>query len=259
MPDWVAFFITFMGQFVMEYSYWYRWKKAGIDPLIDPVSECDKLSVIASTSKEITIKAETSIKLLKKKIFDTFVTYKFYGDGSVKICTLMCPTETFKRIRISSIPRIGFSFAIRKDLCSITYFGLGPRENYPDRKSGSEMGVWNTSPDSMGFDYIFPCENGNRSNCSWVLFQQSISQRGGGLMLITGDQNSHFHFSALLHSQKELHSATHTYLLQDRRLGENSIYCNVDSHHMGIGGDVGWMPCVYDNYILKSDKEYSLK
>ena len=123
----------------------------------------------------------------------------------------------------------------------------------------------------MGYDYIFPSETGNRSDCSWVMFRgkdtrekvrgagSKIRNNTDGFMIVSQHRNDHqkFHFSALLHSQLELHRATHTHQLEQRNEGDHIIYCNFDSHLMGIGGDVGWAPCVYDEYLLNPDREYS--
>jgi hypothetical protein len=125
-------------------------------------------------------------------------------------------------------------------LFHIQYFGRGPGENYPDRKSGSEMGVYGTTPLDMAYgNYIVPGENGSRSECEWMTF---LSDKGDGVCIVsdTGDEkHTSFSASALLHSAQELHSAAHTHTddLPRRSNGHDPIHVNVDHKLMGLGGD----------------------
>ena len=51
-----------------------------------------------------------------------------------------------------------------------TWFGRGPRENYSDRKTGSDVGLWKSSVDDMAEFYVRPQENGCRSDVRWAAF-----------------------------------------------------------------------------------------
>jgi hypothetical protein len=51
-----------------------------------------------------------------------------------------------------------------------TWFGRGPRENYSDRKTGSDVGLWKSSVDDMAEFYVRPQENGCRSDVRWAEF-----------------------------------------------------------------------------------------
>jgi beta-galactosidase len=128
-------------------------------------------------------------------------------------------------------------------------------ENYPDRKSGSHFGWWKTSASDMGYDYIVPSENGSRSNCQQICFESS---KDGGLAVIA-DPNTSFSCSALLHSAEELYHASHTCDLDQRVNGIHPIYVNVDHQLMGVGGDDSWSPCVYPDFVVKSQQEYNYK
>lgn len=132
-----------------------------------------------------------------------------------------------------------FRFGIHSPkLYNIQYFGRGPGENYPDRKSGSEMGVYNTTPTDMAYyKYIVPGENGSRSDCEHCVFR---SDEGDGFAVVQRkpDGNlSTFSCSALLHSITELHEASHTCDLEPRENGKHPIYVNIDHKMMGVGGD----------------------
>jgi beta-galactosidase len=144
-------------------------------------------------------------------------------------------------IKIPSLARVGMSLTLDPTLCSVQYFGRGPHENYPDRKAASEMGVWKTTAKDNPFSYIFPSENGNKTNCHWLTL---LDAKGRGLCIVTdhkGDdicQDRGFNFSVGLHSQQELHAARHTYDLPPRKNGVAPVYINIDHKIMGLGGDV---------------------
>lgn len=313
MPNWVTWGMLLIERFFFTYSYWYFWQKHGLDPDLPLQTKCSKLEIKQDEYEYKRISVHTSLKILigERTMFTSDICYDLYSDGNIKYCANTLPARFLRRSRrLISIPRVGYTFSIRPDLQSVTYHGLGPRENYPDRKSHCEHGIWTTTPSTMGYNYIFPSENGNRSDCQWVMFTRGdatdrppsdlpngyvyadlpVPPNGckyedhDGFMIIAGhhcgetytgrkstaksnvkhyddygDDDDHdddgfqpkFHLSALLHSQQELHRATHTHELEERRDGEGIIHCNIDSHLMGIGGDVGWSPCVYDDYLLK--------
>ena len=86
----------------------------------------------------------------------------------------------------------------------------------------------------MGYDYIVPSENGNRSDCKWVAFGSD----NGGVLIRPNHKQESFCFSALLHDGKELHRARHTIDLDVRKDGAHPIHVNLDHKLMGVGGDV---------------------
>lgn len=117
----------------------------------------------------------------------------------------------------------------------ITYFGKGPHENYPDRKSGAHVGLYHVTPETMGYaKYIVPGENGSRSDCEWVSFRREES--GDGL-LVYAEEDKTFSCSAIHYTTKELDQASHTYDLPLRANGEDPVYVNIDHRLMGLGGD----------------------
>ena len=54
------------------------------------------------------------------------------------------------------------------DFASIEYYGRGPWENYPDRKSGYDISVYRMSLSDYQVDYVRPQDNGNRCDVRWV-------------------------------------------------------------------------------------------
>lgn len=246
------------------FSYQFRWSMAGLDPSNPPRAECDKIGIQDSSNddEEITIiEAKVHIRRndhAKTELICQTLTYRLYSDGRINISTHVIPRPALKNCQ--TLPRVGMSLAVDKSLYHIQYYGRGPVENYEDRKAAARMGVYDITPKDLAYHYIFPSENGNRSDCEWVALR---STNGEGICFATGTSGqdtdskvSPFHFSAQLHNTKELHEATHTCDLEHRENGEHPIFINLDHKLMGVGGDVSWMPCVYDDYLVKSDQEF---
>jgi beta-galactosidase len=215
------------------FSHHLHWKEGGLSQDQPPSVVCDRLTVQEQNNTSICIVAECSVRssVSGETILKQRTTYRVHKDGRIKISYKIVPTRKLRGI--PSMPRIGISMELDQSLCSIQYFGRGPSENYPDRKSGSAIGVYKTTPSQMGYDYIVPSENGNRCDCEWVAFE---SREHHGLLIMV-DPHCNFSFSALLHSAEELNHADHTCDLEERTDGESPIFVNIDHQLMGLGGD----------------------
>ena len=233
------------------FSYELNWRRCGLSQDSPPKVVCNSIRVLEKLDDLVKIEASIYIqsKKTKKTILEQVSTYEIYRNGRISIANKVIPIG-----RTSSIPRIGLSFRLNPAFHNIQYFGRGPNENYPDRKSGSHFGWWKTSASDMGYSYIVPSENGSRSDCKRICFE---SRRDGGLAVVA-DSDSAFSCSALLHSADELHHASHTCDLDKRMDGENLIHVNIDHQLMGVGGDNSWSPCVYPDFVVKS-QEYNYK
>ncbi|MDT0595714.1 beta-galactosidase [Glaciecola petra] len=133
------------------------------------------------------------------------------------------------------MPRIGISTTISKsDDTDIAWLGLGPFENYPDRKSAARFGAYSQPLAAMYTPYVFPTDNGLRSDCE----QLNVAN-----LQVNGD----FCFSVSEYSQATLAQAKHTNDLAS----DDSIYINIDHKHMGIGGDDSWSPSTHKEYLLE--------
>ncbi len=102
------------------------------------------------------------------------------------------------------VPRIGVRFRLPVTMNSVEYFGRGPGENYIDRASGSKVGRYTTTAEEMYFPYVFPQENGHRTDTRWVAF----SDKKGGLMVVADETIG---FNSLRNSVEDFDSeeATH--------------------------------------------------
>jgi beta-galactosidase len=145
----------------------------------------------------------------------------------------------------SDIPepaRVGLSVQLSRTPETACWLGLGPHENYPDRKLAAQQGRWTLPLEEMHTPYIFPTENGLRCDTRELKFGSHQIQ---GL----------FHFSVSRYSQQQLQETTHHHLLRE----ELGCWLNLDAFHMGVGGDDSWSPSVSAEFILqKRQLRYTL-
>lgn len=138
------------------------------------------------------------------------------------------------------LPRIGIEAELNLSASDtdVTWYGLGPFENYPDRLSGARVGYYKEALVDMFTPYIFPSENGLRCNTSAVEL---------GLVKVTGQ----FNFSVNRYDQVQLAAAKHPNELN----ADASVYLRIDHKHMGVGGDDSWSPSVHKEFLIE-EKHY---
>ena len=122
-------------------------------------------------------------------------------------------------------PRVGISAMLDKSLNQVAWYGRGPQENYPDRKTGYKVGRYNSTVQGMYEPYLMPQDYGLRTDNRWV---RMTDNDGTGLQV---SMNEHFNFSATPYSTDNLTKATYTYQL----LEQDGITFNLDYATSGVG------------------------
>lgn len=227
------------------------WHEKGLSASDPPKMKCEHFGILEDDEDyRISIEAKT-LALSARNIVLMTVDSRFQVcDDVLDVSYSVRPSQFLHNLL--SLPRIGFTFLLGPEYYHVSYFGRGGHENYPDRKASAQFGVWNSSPAEMHANYIVPGENGNRCDCRWVSF---LNISGEGLLIVS-KEDAGFCFSASLWSQEELHNATHTHDLESRCNGNSDVHVNIDHALMGAGGDVGWNPCVYEQYRVRAESSY---
>ncbi|MET7483960.1 glycoside hydrolase family 2 TIM barrel-domain containing protein [Streptomyces sp. NPDC005538] len=118
------------------------------------------------------------------------------------------------------LPRLGIRFGLDASADRVKWFGGGPGEAYPDTKSASLLGRWESTVDALQTPYVRPQENGARADVRWA-------QLGG--LRIDGDPE--FWFTARRWTSEQLDAATHR---TDLTQGD-TMWVNLDHGQHGIG------------------------
>jgi beta-galactosidase len=123
------------------------------------------------------------------------------------------------------LPRIGLTLTLDKSLDRVEWYGRGPQENYPDRKTGYKLGIYSSSVAEMYEPYLLPQDYGLRTENRWV---KMLDREGKG---ITFKANESFNFNACPYSTSHLTKAVYTYQLQE----QDGITFNLDYATSGVG------------------------
>jgi beta-galactosidase len=231
------------------------WKKAGERTVVAKasVNQPDIGKVVVSFTYDI---PDTG----GSKIAGYVSSYTIFSSGDVVI------KNQFARIseRIPEIPRMGMQMQLPVEMANIKWFGRGPHENYQDRKTSAEIGMYESTVADHYTPYIRPQENGYKTDTRWLLLTDD-DENG---LLVTGDPVICFSALNYLHDdfespgrlsqyRKDAKSAnTHTVDLRPRDL----VNLNVDLGQMGVGGDDSWGAIIHPKYrLLERRYEYSFR
>ena len=169
-------------------------------------------------------------------------TFIIYGTGDIKVTSTLTPGKD-----LPEIPVVGNSLTLPKEFSNVTWYGKGPDENYIDRQSGYEIGVYQKDVDDFFVDYIKPQETGNRTDTRWV----SMTNRNGvGLLAKT---ETPIEFSALYYTAEQLSNAMHSYMLGSK----DRITLRLNQRQMGLGGDNSWGAKPFTQYLNAADHAYT--
>ena len=208
-----------------------RWAGAGIGKW---QRTCTQLEVLTS-NLDVRIKCLFDYHYNESLVAKTQWQYTINNTGTIELDVSVALNES-----LPPMPRIGLSLTIPKhNVSSISYLGLGPFENYPDRKHAARFGQYEQSLNQLHTPYIFPTDNGLRSDCR---------QLQVGHLHVEGT----FLFAASEYSQEALTHAKHTNELST----DEAIHIHVDHQHAGVGGDDSWSPSTHHEYLL-IDKCYT--
>jgi beta-galactosidase len=208
------------------------WKTASTYRKIQEV----KLDEYDGDSIRVTVSSELPVFSIPHQTI-----YTIYGSGVIKVHADMDLEDA-----VPELPRFGMQFNVPDEFDQMTWYGRGPQETYQDRKSGGAFGIYNGKTDEQVYPYIYPQENGNKTDVRWVSFTNTS---GKGIRIIG---NFRIDVSAWPYSLADLESATHTYQLPDRPY----YSVQVDDRQRGVGGNNSWGLKPLDKYRLL-DKSYN--
>jgi beta-galactosidase len=152
------------------------------------------------------------------------VTYTINGKGAIKVDYSLAADKN-----LPDLPKVGMQMGILRADSSIAYYGRGPYENYTDRRTASEAGIYNQAIHQFMEPYVVPQENGNRTDVRWML----LHNKTGGLLIIA---DSLLSMSVWPYTEDNILQAKHTNKLKDAGF----ITLNIDLIQMGVGGNDSW-------------------
>ena len=162
------------------------------------------------------------------------VTYRIRPCGRVDVRLAYDPVK-----ELGDMPEFGMITKFSAEYDRVRFFGLGPQENYTDRREGARLGIWEYRAAENFTPYLLPQECGNRTGVRWA---EITTARGQGLRIrLNGGE-----FSALPWTPHEIENAAHGYELPP----VSYTVLKMSARQMGIAGDDSWGARTHPEYLL---------
>ena len=172
--------------------------------------------------------------------------WTFGADGSVAVRNTVTPHGTMP----PALPRLGLSLRLDKALEAMRYHGRGPYENYIDRKTGSFVGIYDSTVAEQYEPYVRPQDNGYKCDVRWAAF---TAADGKGVKFSASEP---LFVQALHYTAEDLEFARHRNGQQRFRtplVPREEVCLNLDVRQLGLGGG-SCGPRPMDKYIFPIQK-----
>ncbi|MBQ0044811.1 MAG: DUF4981 domain-containing protein [Bacteroidales bacterium] len=184
--------------------------------------------VIGKTKKGISISFAMDLPVGA----DYTLCYEVLANGKVNVIADYAPY----RDDIQLMPKFGFHLKVAKTDSPVEWYGRGPWENYPDRKTASFVGKWSLGIDEFATEYVVPQDNSNRCDVRWFTL-------GDGLKV---SSDVPFNFRAWPYEESDLETRNHPHEIPEY----DFITVNIDSCIHGVGGNDAWGARTLPEYTI---------
>jgi beta-galactosidase len=216
---------------------------------LDVSKQEDKVYVqarcISLMGKEGTANLDRYIRGRSVNGFENLYTYIITPDGEITLRHTVYPQGKMPLW----LPRIGLTMTLDKSLEQVKWYGRGPQENYPDRKTGYKTGVYATTVKDMYEPYLIPQDYGLRTDNRWL---RMTNEKGVGLQF---SMNEWFNFNSYPYTTDNLTKAQYTYQLQE----QDGITLNLDYSTSGVGCTARGIFNAYRTYPQLYEREVKIK
>ena len=180
--------------------------------------------------------------LYKEGNVTTTSVYTISSDGVIDLKTTFLPQGVFPEL-----PRLGLAFCLAPAYNTFTWYGRGPQDNYPDRKTSAATGLWKGTVAEQYIHYPRPQDSGNKEE---VQFLTLTDKRNKGIRVDAVEDV--FSASALHYTAQDLYKETHDCNLKPRP----EIILSMDAAVLGLGNS-SCGPGVLKKYAIEK-KEHTL-
>jgi len=183
------------------------------------------------------------------------MTYHVYGDGLIKV-----ELDYEKVEGLSQIPEFGVIMKLSADYDRVTWYGLGPDENYCDRNRGAKLGIYSNKVADNVSGYVNPQECGNKTGVRYAKVTDVYNHgmlftcNHGGKKTKPSEELQEagsklpMEFSALPYTPHELENAMHVYELPT----VHHTVVKTSLMQMGIAGDDSWGARPHEEHMIEN-------
>ncbi|MBO5071002.1 MAG: beta-galactosidase, partial [Roseburia sp.] len=175
-----------------------------------------------AADSEVRIHSDVSIAALSvQRFMDIEIDWTVSVNGAVTANIL-----AKRNMEFPQLPRFGLRLFLPDALEQVTYYGLGPVENYPDKHHAAYHGFFTDTVTGLHEDYIRPQENGAHGECDYMILESES-------LRVTAIGPEGFSFNASHYTQEEMTTKKHNYELLECG---STVLC-LDYKHNGIGSN----------------------
>ena len=178
----------------------------------------------------------------KEGMIVTKFLYTILSDGTIDLKTTFQPQGI-----LPELPRLGIAFCLSSDYNTFIWQGRGPQDNYPDRKTSADVGLWKGSVADQYVNYPRPQDSGNKEEVCRLM----LTDRHGKGIRVDAVEDV-FSASALHYTAQDLYKETHDCNLKPRP----EVILSLDAAVLGLGNS-SCGPGVLKKYTIDK-KEHTL-
>jgi len=153
--------------------------------------------------------------------FENEMIYTISPDGDIILQHTIHPNGNMPMY----LPRIGTKWVLNSQMQNVEWLGRGPQENYPDRKTGYRIGLYQSTVDNMFEPYLIPQDCGLRTDNQYV---RITNDEGIGIEF---SATQPFNFNCYNYSTENLTKAKYIYQL----IKSDGVTFNFDYQTTGVG------------------------
>lgn len=199
-----------------------RRENGWLDMKLDDMKETvQTFHILKEAVDQLTVAVHKGYRLANGYQVQDYEIHSFTPDGMWRMTYLVKPDE-----KIEDLPRIGYTFGINNELDREIWYGRGPAENYPDRQTAADFGVWSREIKEGAEYYEKPQAYGNREETRWL---ELTDDEGKVRIHILSEQS--FSHSFLPYTEERLGKGTHIHLVERA----NASILTLDGAHSGLG------------------------
>lgn len=172
---------------------------------------------------------------------DTTVTYRMRKDGMLGVRAHFHGKKGYP-----SLPVFGLAFELPEQVSRFSWYGRGPWENYPDRRAGAGLGVYESTKKEQLVRYLKPQECGMHMDTRRLVLETKDGEK-----LLFEAEKKPFHFSLLPYSPIELETALH----REELPAQSHTWAVIAGAIRGVGGNDSWGAPVYPEYEIPGDRD----
>ena len=210
-----------------------NWKKANENAKVDAVS-------VSKSEKAIYVTIDRTLTNCSDS--KDSMTYTIYSSGDIFVKSTLIPATG-----MGDLLRVGNRVQLDESLENMTWYGRGESDSYSDRKTGYDVGIYESTVSDQFINYVYPQETGNKTD---IRFMALTDKDGNGLLVDATDYL--LEMSALHYTQEDLQQANHPYQLK----GTKNTVLTIDYGQMGLG-TASCGPATLAQYRLPGSKTYT--